>query len=126
MEDNKDSGTGSFISTLIPLKIKLAIILGLVLFFLIIIVPILIICVLPFNSSNDDEEGISSEGVTSESTSTEIIVVDRDGLYYPKDHYVFCYPVTKFSVITATFGQSGSLWSRKHTRCRFYRIKWCL
>lgn len=119
MED-KNSSAGSLLSFAIPLKLKLGIIIGLLIFLFIFTVPVLIVAVIsaPFSGNGESTETSSGQTVV-EGGEKEIVIVDKNGLKFPQDHYVFCYPVTNFKTIAGTFGQSGNLWSRNHTGVDF-------
>lgn len=122
MEDkNKNSSTGSLLSFAIPFKLKLGLIVGLLLFLFIFTVPVLIVAVIsaPFSGNGESSSEASSEQTVVQGGDKEIVIVDKDGLKFPQDHYVFCYPVTNFKTIAGTFGQSGNLWSRNHTGVDF-------
>lgn len=69
-----DENNGSFISALIPFKLKMGIILGILLFLLVIIVPVLLVTVI-LPSADDDSESESSSSSSSDSgtSGSEVI-----------------------------------------------------
>ncbi len=122
--ENKGNGAISFVSSFISLKIKLGIIIGIILFFLVIIVPVLLLTVLSgsgnFEDTNESSSSSESEG-TGGSTTTQVI--EKGGLLFPTQNSTFCYPVVGSARIVQSFGATGSMWKNRSYRNRFYWTK---
>lgn len=126
MENENKSGVGSFITAIIPLKIKLGIIIGIVAFFFIIIIPVLLLTVLSGNPKIDDEkegeDSSASENIESTGTATTQ-VIEKGGLLFPTQDSYFCYPVVGSAKVVQSFGATGSMWKNRSYRNRFYWTK---
>lgn len=126
MNNDNNSGLSAFVMSAIPLKFKLYILAGILIFFFVVLVPVLIVTGAFGGSDDDVNSDESSESSSSEGGTTgtgEIKVISKDGLTFPKVggkvRYTFCYPVSDFKAITGTFGSSGSSWENKHTGTDF-------
>lgn len=126
MNNDNNSGLSAFVMSAIPLKFKLYILAGIIIFFIIILIPAcLVLGVFGGNDDYANGEETSSEGSAGSGGTTgtgEIEVISKDGLTFPKVggkvRYAFCYPVSDFIKTTAQFGQSG-IWAKKHTGTDF-------
>lgn len=113
---------------MIPLKVKLGIIFGIIHFLIIIIVPVLIVAVILLPFSSVDNKAKKSGGGGSSGTSmvqisnAEATIVDKEGLSFMKDNSYFCYPITKMKGTTGKFGSTGKNWTTIHTGTDFVGV----
>lgn len=123
MNNENKGGISSFITAIIPLKIKIGILAGIIIFFLVILVPVIFLTVLVGGSEVDNEkESSTSENVESTGTATTQ-VIQKDGLLFPSEKAYFCYPVVGSAKVVQSFGASGKMWKNRSYRNRLYRTK---
>lgn len=108
-QNNNENILGS-LSSLIPLKVRL--IIGIV-FFLFFIIIIFIIIILTAVGLSEEEENENN------TVSSEVTVVEKDGLKFMSETSYFCYPITDMTGTASMFGASGRLWKAWHTGVDF-------
>lgn len=129
--ENENSSSNSLISSIIPFKLKIGIIIGITTFFIIILIPISVIMMGASLFSDEDEDkdkdnsSSSSSSQNMQTINKEATIIERGGLSFLSENSYFCYPITHMTGTTAKFGQSGANWSSKsHTGLDFVRTSW--